>query len=200
MRMKKRSDASSRQSQRSADVESGWRRARRSRRRVERDASANASRRVRAARPYRERGLLFFVLDACGAVRRRPGETRAVPKVRCAFVVRYFLLARFFRHAVRRRRARAERARRKARRETRDRPLDTRWHSMRGKNRRDRHHERHVPAAEATSRMGDVPVLLVYANPKAKPPPRHALASTLWFRTSRLPTVISGRAESVGGA
>jgi hypothetical protein len=26
------------------------------------------------------------------------------------------------------------------------------------------------------------------------------LASTLWFRTSRLPTVISGRAESVGGA
>ena len=100
----------------------------------------------------------------------------------------------------RRRRARAERARREARRETRDRPLDTRWHSMRGKNRRDRHHERHVPAAEATSRMGDVPVLLVYANPKAKPPPRHALASTLWFRTSRLPTVISGRAESVGGA
>ena len=54
------------------------------RRRVERDASANASRRVRAARPYRERGLLFFVLEACGAVRRRPGETRAVPKVRCA--------------------------------------------------------------------------------------------------------------------
>ena len=92
--MKKRSDASSRQSQRSADVESGWRRARRSRRRVERDASANASRRVRAARPYRERGLLFFVLDACGAVGRRPGETRAVPKVRCFFVVRYFLLSR----------------------------------------------------------------------------------------------------------
>lgn len=92
--VKKRSDASSRQSQRSADVESGWRRARRSRRRVERDASANASRRVRAARPYRERGLLFFVLDACGAVGRRPGETRAVPKVRCAFVVRYFLLSR----------------------------------------------------------------------------------------------------------
>jgi hypothetical protein len=91
---KKRSDASSRQSQRSADVESGLRRARRSRRRVERDASANASRRVRAARPYRERGMLFFVLDACGAVRRRPGETRAVPKVRCAFVVRYFLLSR----------------------------------------------------------------------------------------------------------
>jgi hypothetical protein len=26
------------------------------------------------------------------------------------------------------------------------------------------------------------------------------LASTLWFRTSRLPTVISGRVESVGGA
>lgn len=199
MRMKKRSDASSRQSQRSADVESGWRRARRSRRRVERDASANASRRVRAARPYRERGLLFFVLDACGAVRRRPGETRAVPKVRCAFVVRYFLLA-ILSARRRRRRARAERARREARRESRDRPLDTRWHSMRGKNRRDRHHERHVPAAEATSRMGDVPVLLVYANPKAKPPPRHALASTLWFRTSRLPTVISGRVESVGGA
>jgi hypothetical protein len=26
------------------------------------------------------------------------------------------------------------------------------------------------------------------------------LASTLWFRTSRLPTVISGRVESFGGA
>lgn len=109
-------------------------------------------------------------------------------------------LARFFRHAVRRRRARAERSRLEARRETRDRPLDTRRHSMRGKHRRDRHHERHVPAAEATSRMGDVPVLLVYANPKAKPPPRHALASTLWFRTSRLPTVISGRVGSIDGA
>ena len=31
---------------------------------------------------------------------------------------------------------------------------------------------------------------------KAKPPPRHALASALWFRTSRLPTVISGRVGS----
>ena len=80
---------------------------------------------------------------------------------------------------------------REARRKTRDRWPNARHHSVREKHRRDRLRSRHAPAAEATSRMGDVPVLLVYANPKAKPPPRHALASALWFRTSRLPTVIS---------
>ena len=49
-----------------------------SRRRVERDASSNASRRVRAARSYRERGLLFFVLDACGRVRRKGRSARGI--------------------------------------------------------------------------------------------------------------------------
>ena len=58
-----------------------------SRRRVERDASSNASRRVRAARSYRERGLLFFVLDACGRVRRRAAKRARYPKVRCVFVI-----------------------------------------------------------------------------------------------------------------
>ena len=47
-----------------------------------------------------------------------------------------------------------------------------------------------VPAAVAASRMGFVPWLFVYANPKAKPPPRHALASALWLRTRMFPTVI----------
>ena len=166
-----------------------------SRRRVERDASSNASRRVRAARSYRERGLLFFVLDACGRVRRRAAKRARYPKVRCLFVISV-AHARFFRSGGGRKRARAERARREARRKTRDRWPNARHHLVREKHRRDRLRSRHAPAAEATSRMGDVPVLLVYANPKAKPPPRHALASALWFRTSRLPTVISGRAGS----
>ena len=161
-----------------------------SRRRVERDASSNASRRVRAARSYRERGLLFFVLDACGRVRRRAAKRARYPKVRCVFVISV-AHARFFRSGGGRKRARAERTRREARRKTRDRWPNARHHSVREKHRRDRLRSRHAPAAEATSRMGDVPVLLVYANPKAKPPPRHALASALWFRTSRLPTVIS---------
>jgi len=166
-----------------------------SRRRVERDASSNASRRVRAARSYRERGLLFFVLDACGRVRRRAAKRARYPKVRCVFVISV-AHARFFRSGGGRKRARAERTRREARRKTRDRWPNARHHSVREKHRRDRLRSRHAPAAEATSRMGDVPVLLVYANPKAKPPPRHALASALWFRTSRLPTVISGRVGS----
>ena len=166
-----------------------------SRRRVERDASSNASRRVRAARSYRERGLLFFVLDACGRVRRRAAKRARYPKVRCLFVISV-AHARFFRSGGGRKRARAERARREARRKTRDRWPNARHHLVREKHRRDRLRSRHAPAAEATSRMGDVPVLLVYANPKAKPPPRHALASALWFRTSRLPTVISGRVGS----
>ena len=166
-----------------------------SRRRVERDASSNASRRVRAARSYRERGLLFFVLDACGRVRRRAAKRARYPKVRCVFVISV-AHARFFRSGGGRKRARAERARREARRKTRDRWPNARHHLVREKHRRDRLRSRHAPAAEATSRMGDVPVLLVYANPKAKPPPRHALASALWFRTSRLPTVISGRVGS----
>ena len=46
-----------------------------SRRRVGRDASTCASCGVRTARPNRERGLLFFVLEACGRVRRRRGES-----------------------------------------------------------------------------------------------------------------------------
>ena len=103
---------------------------------------------------------------------------------------------RFFRSGGGRKRARAERARREARRKTRDRWPNARHHSVREKHRRDRLRSRHAPAAEATSRMGDVPVLLVYANPKAKPPPRHALASALWFRTSscrRSFPVASGR-------
>ena len=166
-----------------------------SRRRVERDASSNASRRVRAARSYRERGLLFFVLDACGRVRRRAAKRARYPKVRCVFVISV-AHARFFRSGGGRKRARAERTRREARRKTRDRWPNARHHLVREKHRRDRLRSRHAPAAEATSRMGDVPVLLVYANPKAKPPPRHALASALWFRTSRLPTVISGRVGS----
>ena len=166
-----------------------------SRRRVERDASSNASRGVRAARSYRERGLLFFVLDACGRVRRRAAKRARYPKVRCLFVISV-AHARFFRSGGGRKRARAERARREARRKTRDRWPNARHHLVREKHRRDRLRSRHAPAAEATSRMGDVPVLLVYANPKAKPPPRHALASALWFRTSRLPTVISGRVGS----
>ena len=144
-----------------------------SRRRVERDASSNASRRVRAARSYRERGLLFFVLDACGRVRRRAAKRARYPKVRCVFVISV-AHARFFRSGGGRKRARAERARREARRKTRDRWPNARHHSVREKHRRDRLRSRHAPAAEATSRMGDVPVLLVYANPKAKPPPRHA--------------------------
>ena len=70
-----------------------------------------------------------------------------------------------------------------------------------------------VPAAVAASRMGFVPWLFVYANPKAKPPPRHALASALWLRTRMFPTVIvegggvvpavrtaAGRSSSVRGA
>lgn len=166
-----------------------------SRRRVERDASSNASRGVRAARSYRERGLLFFVLDACGQVRRRAAKRARYPKVRCLFVISV-AHARFFRSGGGRKRARAERAKREARRKTRDRWPNARHHLVREKQRWDRLRSRHAPAAEATSRMGDVPVLLVYANPKAKPPPRHALASALWFRTSRLPTVISGRVGS----
>ena len=67
-----------------------------SRRRDERDASSNASRRVRAARPYRERGLLFFVLDACGRVRRRAAKRARYPEVRGVFVISV-AHARFFR-------------------------------------------------------------------------------------------------------
>ena len=55
-----------------------------------------------------------------------------------------------------------------------------------------------VPAAVAASRMGFVPWLFVYANPKAKPPPRHALASALWLRTRSVATVMRASRRLLG--
>jgi hypothetical protein len=43
----------------------------------------------------------------------------------------------------------------------------------------------------AASFSGDEPCVFVYANPYAKPPPRHALARTLWFLASIEPTVMA---------